>query len=102
MNYWRLNGEGEPPFRRLLKTQLGHRSVDRSRTMMESVPGAVATGSQTRHGRDRQTLTRSLPLPVLTPSQPLINLRLTSRPVAILMLNVKRPFLWPDSFRNIG
>jgi hypothetical protein len=37
--------------------------------MMESVPGAVATGSKPRDGRDRQTVTRSLPLPVLTSSR---------------------------------
>jgi hypothetical protein len=41
-------------------------------------------------------------LSVLTPSQALINLRLTSKSVAILMLNLKRPSLWPDSFRKIG
>ena len=76
--------------------------MHRSTTMMESVPRAVATGSQTRDGRDRQTLTRSLPLSVLTPSQASINLRLTSKSVSILMLNLKRPSLWPDSFRKIG
>jgi hypothetical protein len=46
--------------------------------------------------------TRSLPLPVLTPSQPSINLRLSSKSVAILLLNLKRPPLWPDSFRKIA
>src|SRR6266404_2053139 len=49
---------------------------------MESVPRAVATGLNPRDGRDRQTVTRSLPLSVLTSSQRSTKL-LTSAPTLL-------------------